>query len=101
MKEEKLTKIYLDKIELIQKYNKHYFENNKPIISDSKFDLLKKEIIDLENRYNFLKNKKSPSASVGYKPSKNFKKVKHKVPMLSLGNIFNKEDLINFEKKYI
>jgi DNA ligase (NAD+) len=99
MKEEKLTKIYLDKIELIQKYNKHYFENNKPIISDSKFDLLKKEIIDLENRYNFLKNKKSPSASVGYKPSKNFKKVKHKVPMLSLGNIFNKEDLINFEKK--
>jgi DNA ligase (NAD+) len=38
---------------------------------------------------------------VGFKPSKNFKKVKHKVPMLSLGNAFNEEDLKNFEKKIV
>ena len=38
---------------------------------------------------------------VGFKPSKNFKKVDHKVPMLSLGNAFNKDDLINFEKKIL
>ena len=36
---------------------------------------------------------------MGYKPSKNFKKIKHKVPMLSLANAFNEEDLINFEKR--
>ena len=49
----------------------------------------------------FLINKNSPSQSVGFKPSKNFQKIKHKVPMLSLGNAFNEEDLRNFEKKII
>ena len=44
-------------------------------------------------------SKESPSLKVGFKPSKNFKKIKHKVPMLSLGNAFNEEDLKNFEKK--
>ena len=63
--------------------------------------LLKKEIIDLENKYKFLKSERSPTKSVGFKPSKNFQKVKHKVPMLSLGNAFNEEDLKNFEKKII
>ena len=43
----------------------------------------------------------SPSKIVGFKPSKNFKKVKHKVSMLSLSNAFNEEDLINFEKKLL
>ena len=62
-------------------------------------DDLKKEIILLENKYAFLKSNNSPSKSVGHKPSKNFKKVSHKVPMLSLANAFSEEDLINFEKK--
>ena len=53
----------------------------------------------LEKKYNFLKSKNSPSKIVGHKPSKNFKKALHKVPMLSLGNAFSEEDLINFEKK--
>ena len=92
---------YLKKINLIQKYNKHYYDKDKPIISDQKFDLLKKDIIDLENRYKFLKSEHSPTKSIGFKPSKNFQKAKHRVPMLSLGNAFNEEDLKNFEKKII
>ena len=48
-----------------------------------------------------LDNINSPSNSVGFKPSKVFKKVKHSVPMLSLGNAFNEDDLINFEKKIL
>ena len=60
---------------------------------------LKKQIIDLENSYKFLNNDRSPSKIVGFKPSKNFEKVKHKVSMLSLGNAFNEEDLNSFEKK--
>ena len=90
---------YLKKIALFQKYNKHYYDKDKPIISDQKFDHLKKSIIDLENKYKFLKSEYSPTKSIGFKPSKNFKKVKHKVPMLSLGNAFNEEDLNSFEKK--
>ncbi len=92
---------YLKKIKLVKKYNKYYYDKNKSIVSDQVFDSLKKDIIDLENRYKFLKNKHSPTQSVGFKPSKNFEKIKHRVPMLSLGNAFNEEDLINFEKKMI
>ena len=92
---------YLKKIVLFQKYNKHYYDKDKPIISDQKFDHLKKSLIDLENKYKFLKSEYSPTKSIGFKPSKNFQKVKHKVPMLSLGNAFNEEDLKNFEKKII
>ncbi len=96
-----IKKIYLKKIKLIKKHNQYYYEKNSPLISDQQYDYLKKEIIDLENKHKFLKNKDSPSKIVGFKPSKNFHKVKHKVAMLSLGNAFNEEDLENFEKKII
>ena len=101
MNNDSVKKNYLIKITKIQEYNKYYYNNSKSKISDQEYDLLKKEIIDLEKRFSFLKNKKSPSKSVGYKPSKSFQKIKHKVPMLSLGNAFNEEDLKNFEKKII
>ena len=70
-----------------------------PLVSDKEYDELKKEIFLLEKKYNFLKSKESPSQIVGYKPSKNFKKDFHRVPMLSLANAFTENDLINFEKK--
>ena len=101
MNNDLIKKNYLNKIELFQKYNKHYYNKNKPIITDQEFDLLKKDIIDLEKKHNFLKSQLSPTRSVGFKPSKNFEKVKHKIPMLSLGNAFNEEDLKNFEKKIV
>ena len=90
---------HVKKIDLFQRYSKHYYDKDKPIASDQKFDILKKDIINLENKYEFLKNEYSPTKTTGFKPSKNFQKVKHKVPMLSLGNAFNEEDLKNFEKK--
>ena len=96
-----IKKDYFKKIKLLQNCNKHYYDKAKPIFSDEEFDLLKKDIIDLENRYNFLSDKKSPTKSVGFKPSKNFQKVKHKVAMLSLGNAFNEKDVRNFEKKIL
>ena len=101
MKKQDIVKIYLTKIELIERYNEHYYNYSKPIVSDQKFDLLKKDILDLESKYQYLKDEKSPSKTIGFKPSKNFQKVKHKVPMLSLGNAFNEKDLNSFEKKII
>ena len=96
---DKIKKDYLRKIKLIKKYNQFYYDKNESKISDLDFDKIKKEVIDLEHKYSFLKNKDSPSKVVGFKPSRNFKKIKHRIPMLSLGNAFNEEDLINFEKK--
>jgi DNA ligase (NAD+) len=101
MNNDLIKKDYFKKIKLIQKYNKYYYNKDKPLINDQEFDTLKKEIINLENKYSFLKSRQSPTESVGFKPSKNFIKIKHKVPMLSLGNAFNEEDLINFEKKIL
>ncbi len=94
-----ITKKYNKKIKELNKHNKLYYSKDKPIISDKEYDELKKKIIELENKYNYLKNKDSPSQTVGFKPSKIFQKRKHMVPMLSLSNIFDKDDLDNFEKK--
>ncbi|MDC1033230.1 NAD-dependent DNA ligase LigA [Candidatus Pelagibacter sp.] len=96
-----IRKEYKKKIKLISYYNQKYFDENISKISDSKYDTLKKEIISLENKYNFLNNKNSPSQIIGHKPSRNFRKVVHKVPMLSLGNAFSEDDLNNFEKKIL
>jgi len=99
MKISKIEKEYLKKIKLFQEYNKYYYDKSDPKITDSEFDSLKKQIIELESKHKFLKSENSPSKSVGFKPSKNFKKVKHRTQMLSLSNAFNEEDLKNFEKK--
>ena len=93
-------KDYQEKIKKYKKYSKKYFEDSAPIVSDKDFDLLKKEILELEKKFDF-KNKDSPSRTLGFTPSKNFEKYPHRVKMLSLGNAFNEEDLINFEKKIV
>ena len=99
MSNDLIKKEYLNKISKLEKHNEAYYDKNSPKISDSEYDNLKKEIIDLEKKYKFLNHKKSPSKIVGFKPSKNFKKIQHKVPMLSLSNAFDENDLVNFEKK--
>ncbi len=99
MNKGEIKKKYLLKLKDYQYHSKLYYKSSKPVISDKEFDKLKSEILKLEENYNFLKNKNSPSKLVGYKPSKSFEKYKHKVQMLSLSNAFNEEDLINFEKK--
>jgi DNA ligase (NAD+) len=99
MSEKDIEKKYKKKIRLINKYNKFYFNESNPIVSDQEYDELKAEILSLESNNKSLKSIKSPSKNVGYKPSKNFKKNTHRVPMLSLANAFGREDLINFEKK--
>ncbi len=96
-----VEKIYKRKIKEFQKHNKLYYDKSAPAISDREFDELKADIISLEKKYSFLRSTKSPSDSVGFKPSKNFEKFKHKVRMLSLSNAFDREDLINFEKKIL
>ncbi len=92
---------YKVKIKKIIELNEHYYDHSKPLVSDAEYDELKEKIILLEKKYSFLKDKNSPSNQVGFRPSKNFKKVLHKIPMLSLANAFSKEDLENFKKKII
>ena len=100
IKKEIIAKYQKD-IELLEKYNELYYDRNNPSVSDAEYDQLKNEILLLENKYKYLKSKYSPSKKIGFIPSKNFKKVSHKVPMLSLSNAFSEEDLQNFQKKIL
>ena len=95
----KIEKEYNEKIKKLIRLNQFYYEKNNPIVDDREYDNLKKDILKLESKYSYLKSKNSPSVLVGYKPSKNFRKVSHRVPMLSLANAFDQDDLNNFEKK--
>ncbi|MDB3974898.1 NAD-dependent DNA ligase LigA [Candidatus Pelagibacter sp.] len=101
MNKKEIEIIYKKKIKLINNFNKNYYDKNNPLVTDKEYDDLKKDILLLEKNYKFLSSENSPSKIVGYKPSKNFKKILHKVPMLSLANAFTREDLINFEKKIL
>ena len=101
MNKKKKEIIYKKKIKLLDEYNKNYYDKSNPLVTDKKYDDLKKDILLLEKNNTFLNSNKSPSKTVGYKPSKNFKKAFHRVPMLSLANAFGREDLINFEKKIL
>jgi len=99
MQRKEIEKVYIKKINELEKHNKAYFSEDNPIVSDKDYDEIKKEIIDLEKKYKYLKNKNSPSKKIGYKPSEKFKKIEHDVPMLSLANAFSKENIEDFIKK--
>ena len=101
MNKDAIKKKYKEKIKLYKLYNKKYYSENIAKITDAKFDLLKKEIIEIEKKFDFLNDEDSPSKNVGYKPSKHFKKILHRAPMLSLANAFDENDLVNFEKKIL
>ena len=99
MQRKEIEKKYIKKINELKKHDEAYFENDSPIISDKDYDIIKKEILDLEKKYKYLKNKNSPSKKVGFEPSNKFKKVQHDTPMLSLANAFSKENIEDFFKK--
>ena len=81
---------------LIKKYNYHYFEKDKPIISDRDYDKLIIENNKLEAAYPHLVLKNSPNKVFGSKVKNKFNKITHKVPMLSLSNAFSETDLNDF-----
>ena len=101
MNKKEIETNYKKKIKLLTNYNKNYYDKSSPLVSDKEYDNLKQDILLLEQKYKFLNSSNSPSKIVGYKPSKNFKKSLHRVPMLSLGNAFSEDDLINFEKRIL
>jgi len=94
-----IEEIYIKKINQLKKYDKAYFEKDKPLVADKIYDEVRKEILALEKKHNYLKSKFSPSKKVGYQPSNKFKKIKHLKPMLSLSNAFQKEDMKDFLSK--
>ena len=88
----RLDKLYKE----ILFHNKKYFQDDNPEISDAEFDELVREAILLESEFPKLKKKNSPTEKVGSKPLESFKKVKHEIPMLSIQNAKNIEEVDNW-----
>ena len=84
---------------LLDRYNYEYYVLDKPSVSDQEYDRLMQELMSLEEKYPDFKSKTSPSMRVGSTVLSSFKKVTHKLPMLSLGNVFNESDIIKFDER--
>ena len=94
-----IIKKYKKNLDTLKRYNKFYFEKDNPKVSDSDYDKLKKQTLELENKHSYLKKFGSPKNFVGAKPASKFKKIKHLKPMLSLSNAFSKDDMKDFLSK--
>ncbi|PHS76654.1 MAG: DNA ligase (NAD(+)) LigA [Rhodospirillaceae bacterium] len=82
--------------EEIRAHDKRYHGQDAPIIADGDYDVLRKRNQDIEARFPLSVRPDSPSKSVGAPAASGFKKIKHAKPMLSLGNVFNEEELQDF-----
>jgi DNA ligase (NAD+) len=83
--------------EKLHYYNYKYYQESVSEISDYEFDMMLKELIELEKQFPDLKSSDTPSQRVGGDITKNFETVEHKIPMLSLGNTYSKEELDDFD----
>lgn len=83
----------------INLYNYKYYQDDTSLISDKEFDLLLEDLISLEKTYPEFYDENSPSQRVGGTVSKSFTTVKHEYPMLSLGNTYSEDELIEFDKR--
>ncbi|CRK82410.1 NAD-dependent DNA ligase LigA [Neobacillus massiliamazoniensis] len=84
---------------LLNQYGYEYYVLDKPSVPDSEYDRLMQELLELEEKYPELKTADSPSQRVGGAVLEGFEKVEHRIPLLSLGNAFNEQDLRDFDRR--
>lgn len=84
---------------LIDKYNYEYYMNDQSLVSDFEFDKLLRELQELEQQYPQLALPNSPTKRVGGEINKSFRQVTHRFPMLSLGNTYSIEEIVDFEAR--
>ena len=83
----------------IAEHDRRYHQEDAPVISDAAYDALRRQLEALETAFPELKGKASASHQVGAKPLEKFGKVKHRVPMLSLANVFTDEEAGEFVER--
>jgi DNA ligase (NAD+) len=87
--------------ELIRKYDYYYYVLNNPLVSDAEYDELKRRLIELEKKYPELITPDSPTQRVGAPPRKEFPNVQHSIPMLSLEDARNEEEIREIYERII
>jgi DNA ligase (NAD+) len=85
--------------EVLNEHNYRYYVLNQPAISDFEYDRMMRELIDLESAHPEYYDPNSPSQRVGDDRNQEFQQVEHKYPMLSLGNTYSKEEIVDFDNR--
>ena len=85
--------------EIINQANYEYYNLDNPTITDQEYDKYLRELINLEEKYPDLADPNSPSKRVGGEAIDKFNKVTHAIPMISLANVFNEEEIRDFDKR--
>ncbi len=85
--------------EILARANTDYHGNDAPQLDDATYDQLKRRNADIEARFPKLKRDNSPSDQVGAAPSDGFGKITHAIRMMSLGNAFTDEDVVEFDTR--
>ena len=83
----------------IKRHDDLYYGQDQPEISDAGYDELRQRNTAIEARFPSLMREDSPNRRVGARPKGLFGKIKHQIPMLSLGNAFNEEDIYEFDNR--
>lgn len=81
---------------LLNQYNLEYYRDNNPSVPDAEFDRLMNELRNLEEEHPEFYDPNSPAVRVGGVVAEGFSKIVHQDNMLSLGNVFNYEEIIHF-----
>ena len=98
MEKEEAKKRIQELTKELEKANYEYYVLDNPTLSDAEFDRLMEELIHLEEEFPDYKFKNSPSQRVGGQVASSFKKIPHKRLMLSLGDIFNEDEIRHFDE---
>ena len=83
----------------LREHNYHYYVLDNPVIPDVEYDRLFRQLQELERAHPELITRDSPTQRVGDKPLDEFAQVQHRMPMLSLDNVFNDEELVAFDRR--
>lgn len=83
----------------LERHNRLYYIDEAPTISDTAYDLLFRELVDIETEHPDLKTPDSPTQRVGAPPISSFEQHRHRLPMLSLDNAFGEEELLAFDER--
>lgn len=89
----------IELVKILNEANYNYYVLDNPTITDQEYDKYLRELINLEEKYPEYALEESPTKRVGGEVLDSFSKIHHKIPMLSLGNVFNEEEVRNFDSK--
>lgn len=94
-----IEKRVVELTKILNDANYNYYILDNPTISDQEFDKYLKELMEIEMEYPYLKKDDSPTMRVGGDVISGFDKINHNIPMLSIGDVFNYDEIISFDNK--